>query len=393
MSRMGRKDAGASLFAPRVRVHTSSLTPRPRVFQTHSGGFKRKFAGGMLLLGASAALGAASPLAEKGALKANEVSEIHPVLRAPDPADIAPEGQPTQPEKIKERDEKALVRKLCEDIDALYKRNKWAQKSNCLDMDFSVVGWSVKGRPLINFEKDGPAADPVPAGQTAPAKKLTLIQCGIHGDELPSLYMCLSFIEEIMGGKRLPKGMRVAVQPLLNPDGMLGPKPTRHNANKVDINRNFPADDWEKTALASWKKKDGADPRKFPGKEPNSEPETHAIVEYINRMKPQKILAIHTPLGFLDLDAHDESGDHKRRAKYLAVNMVKNSGNYKFISFGVFPGSLGNYAGRGMRIPVYTLELPHGTSRPTVDSYWKKFRVSLWRAVDFDLDTGMFIED
>jgi len=203
----------------------------------------------------------------------------------------------------------------------------------------------------------------------------------------------MKLIGEIEKGIRgVPKGTRLLIQPLLNPDGMLARKPQRPNARGVDINRNFPTDDWVAEALPFWTKKDNKDPRKYPGPVSNSEPETQAIVRFIDAHKPQKIISIHTPLGFLDLDSKG-SKTKQRRAKYLAVNMSKNSGNYRFIRFGFYPGSLGNFAGRHREIPTYTLELPHGVSRPTVDNYWVKFRVALWRAIDFDLSRGTFVED
>lgn len=288
----------------------------------------------------------------------------------------------------KSQREKKSIHNLCQEIASLYKKNKWGRLAHCMDIPFSIIGWSVKGRPLVSFEV-GPAE----------STKKTVIQCGIHGDELPSLPMCLALIDEIRTQKRPPPGgFRIFVQPLLNPDGMLGKaKPTRNNANGVDINRNFPTKDWNEKAHASWKSKDRGDPRKFPGSKFNSEPETQAIVNFLEKEKPQKIISIHTPLGFLDLDTRGSKRgadpDKDRRARYLAVNMSKNSGNYKFKSFGFYPGSLGNWAGNERDIPVYTLELPPGQNKPTIENYWKRFRVALWRAIDFDLDTGLFAED
>ncbi|MBS1985112.1 MAG: DUF2817 domain-containing protein [Bdellovibrionales bacterium] len=280
---------------------------------------------------------------------------------------------------------------LCAEIEHLYARQGWGQ-SECDKIPFEIFGQSVQGRPLLSFRTARPPKEnqKVPKG----ASKLTVVQCGIHGDELPSLAMCFKLIHEILiDKKQIPPGHRLVVQPLLNPDGMFGTKPTRNNANGVDINRNFPTKNWTKEAQASWKKLDHGDRRKFPGERANSETETQAIASFVEREHPQKIISIHTPLGFLDLDARGGNPDRDRRARYLAINMVKNSGNYKFRTFGFYPGSLGNFAGNERKIPVYTLELPSGDSRPTVDSYWKRFRVGLWRAIKFDLDTGQFTED
>ncbi len=276
---------------------------------------------------------------------------------------------------------KKIIETFCAEAAGVYEKNKWG-KFTCPTFEAFSFGKSVKGRDLIYFDLGDKNS-----------KALTLIQCGIHGDELPALPMCINLLEEIQSGRRVvAKKTRLIVQILVNPDGMFAVPPTRQNARGVDINRNFPTKDWKADALESWKKRDREDPRKFPGSTPNSEPETQAVVKFINDFKPQKIIAIHTPLGFLDLDSHGDS-TQERRAKYLAINMSKNSGNYRFIRFGFYPGSLGNYAGRYKKIPVYTLELPAGVTSPTVDNYWKKFRIALWRAIDFDLSTGTFVED
>lgn len=278
--------------------------------------------------------------------------------------------------------EDRVVKDFCVQLEALYTRNKWGKEKICNTIPFKIFGYTVERRPLLYFE----------AG-VSDSTKLTLVQCGIHGDELPSPPMCFKLIEEILSGKnKVPKEKRLIVQPLLNPDGMFRESPTRTNAKGVDINRNFPTKDWTKSALAAWKKNEASNKRKYPGPQAESEPETEAIVTFISSFKPQKIISVHTPLGFLDLDAQGGK-DHKRRAKFLAINMSKNSGNYKFRNFGFYPGSLGNYAGQERGIPVYTLELPPGNSASTLESYWKKFRVSIWRAIDFDLETGQFVDD
>lgn len=299
---------------------------------------------------------------------------------APKLTGLPPSAQVTSPDPQAAQ----RVAKLCDEIEALYRSQKWGE-SHCQSIPFDIFGESVEKRPLVQFE----------AGDLKETKRLTVVQCGIHGDELPVLAMCLNLIREIHSGKRpVPKGVHLVVQPLLNPDGMFHhPKPTRPNARGVDLNRNFLTKDFATKALQSWKgSKDKGDPRKFPGESANSEPETQAIVRFLEAHPPQKILALHTPLGFLDLDAKgDETA--KRRARYLAVNMSKNAGDYKFKSFGSFPGSLGNYAGNERKTPVYTLELPSGTGPETIDAYWRRFRVALWRAIDFDLDTGLFIQE
>lgn len=276
----------------------------------------------------------------------------------------------------------AAVAELCREIDARYLKLGW-KKSRCSEFPFQIFGWSVENRPLIFYK----------APTTQVTNKLSLLQCGIHGDEVTAVPMCLMMLGEVFDGKKvLPEGLGFIVQPLLNPDGFLAPTVQRPNANGVDLNRNFTTSEWEKQALKYWADKDKKDPRKFPGERSSSEPEVHAIVDFIEQYKPQKIISIHTPLGFLELDSRGDK-DTVRRAKFLAINMVHNAKNLNFISYGIWPGSLGNYAGVHLKIPVYTMELPPGTSLKSKMRHWDYYGFSLWRAIQFDLETGTFRED
>ena len=70
------------------------------------------------------------------------------------------------------------------------------------------------------------------------------------------------------------QGLQWKVAPLLNPDGLLAAKPQRVNARGVDLNRNFPTPGWQREAPRYWAKVTRSDPRRFPGKNPLSEPES-----------------------------------------------------------------------------------------------------------------------
>lgn len=273
------------------------------------------------------------------------------------------------------------ISELCRELSEVYAKHKWPQVG-CEKFPFKIFGWSARKRPLIQYER----------GDIKSAK-ITLIQCAIHGDEKTALPMCMNVIRDLENGsKSLPEKMRLVVQPLLNPDGYLSNPSTRNNANGIDINRNFPTPEWDKLAHSFWMNKDKSDPRKFPGNYQGSEPETQAIIKSIDDIKPQKIIAIHTPLGFLELDTKGDK-DKERRARFLAINMLKNTKDLDFKAFGVWPGSLGNYSGRYKQIPVYTLELPPGDSKKRADRNWDSFAFGLFRAIGFDLDTGRFHED
>ena len=132
------------------------------------------------------------------------------------------------------------------------------------------------------------------------------------------------------------------VVPVLNPDGLK--MKTRTNANSIDLNRNFPTHDWTELAQTYWKKSTSSNPRRFPGKEGGSEPETKCAMKQIEDFKPDFIVSVHTPLKVLDFDGPKVSPPPK--FDYLPWK-----------SLGHMPGSLGRYMWFERQTPVLTMEL------------------------------------
>ena len=105
------------------------------------------------------------------------------------------------------------------------------------------------------------------------------------------------------------------------------------------------------------------------------------MMHLIDTYKPDKIVSIHAPLGFLD---YDGPGDRKpsglsakeKNAKDLAKVISLEVGDYKVVDYAFFPGSLGNYAGNERGIPTVTVELKSSDPKKFY-SYWKKFRPGL----------------
>ncbi|MBV8062807.1 MAG: succinylglutamate desuccinylase/aspartoacylase family protein [Nevskia sp.] len=200
------------------------------------------------------------------------------------------------------------------------------------------------GRPLL--VRDVPAAVP---GIKAPRKVLVL--GGIHGDEYSAVVVAFQWIERLNGDRFQRFQWRFL--PCVNPDGLLAQPSTRTNAHGVDLNRNFPTPDWSHDAMAYWKSKAGKDPRRFPGKQAASEPETHWIVEQIASYKPDAIVSIHAPLNLLDFD-----GPYTPPARLGYLHLAP---------IGTYPGSLGGYAGLFLRLPVMTPELPTAKHTPSAE--------------------------
>ena len=210
-----------------------------------------------------------------------------------------------------------------------------------------VAGKSVHGRPLT-YALFG-ASD----GDGRVDGNVTLVLAGIHGDELQGVFVAKSLIglladrPEIFsaqGGSLT--GARVVVLPRVNPDGAVTKR--RRNARRVDLNRNFPAGNWVPTPKRN---------RYHGGEEPASEPETRAVLELIERFKPNKIIAIHTVSGAAACNNYD--GPAEGLAELMSVhNEYPVEPNVGYAT----PGSLGTWAGIERQIPTLTLELPDGRS-------------------------------
>lgn len=201
---------------------------------------------------------------------------------------------------------------------------------------------SVQGQPIL-------WRDYRSVKSKTPAKRVLLVG-GIHGDELSSVAVTFEWMRRLSDQEKQPFYWRVV--PCLNPDGVLAKISKRVNANGVDLNRNFPTPDWNAKATLYWSSKTKSDPRRYPGKKAGSEPETRWLIEQIKSFKPDAIVSIHAPYGVLDFDGPRTP---PQRLGFLNLNEL-----------GTYPGSLGNYAGEFLGIPIITLELPHSEASPTV---------------------------
>lgn len=173
---------------------------------------------------------------------------------------------------------------------------------------------------------------------------------GTHGDELASISIVFKWMKIL--DKHHSGLFHWQVIPLMNPDGALIKKQSRLNAHGVDLNRNFASADREQSALAYWKQKTRRNLRRYPGEQPLSEPETQWLQQKIKRFKPDVIISVHAPYSLVDYDAPNRD-NAPERIGYLRKNLM-----------GTYPGSLGNYAGLQLGIPVITLELPHAGIMP-----------------------------
>ncbi len=242
----------------------------------------------------------------------------------------------------------ASVDLLCEQIG-----NKLSSVSidDCAKQEFSFGGsFSVNQRPLVIKEHR-------PADGT---DFRVLIMGGMHGDEYSSISILFKWLA-LFSPAATEGSFHWRFAPLVNPDGLLdGGQAKRQNANGVDLNRNFPSRDWNDTAARYWQESTGSNPRRFPGESAASEPEVQWVVQQIEEFQPDVIVSVHAPYHLLDFDGPAEA---PARIGELYLHQL-----------GVYPGSLGNFAGLNRQIPVVTLELPSAGIMPPaeqIDLMWK----------------------
>lgn len=167
----------------------------------------------------------------------------------------------------------------------------------------------------------------------------TVLVIGVfHGDEPDGEYLINRYLSEKNETKN-----RLLFVPCLNPDGLANA--TRTNANGVDLNRNFPAQNWEL----------GEKNEYFGGDSPASEQETKFLVYVIDKYKPDLIITLHEPYQVVNYDGP---------AKDIAQKISEITGYKTEESIGYpTPGSFGTYCGIEKKIPTITLELPEKSDK------------------------------
>lgn len=152
----------------------------------------------------------------------------------------------------------------------------------------------------------------------------------MHGDEPQGEFLITEYLKQNHNTK-------LAFIPTLNPDGKA--LNTRVNANGVDINRNFPTENWIKSERNEF----------FGGEYPASEIETQFLIDTVEYLQPKLILTLHAPFKVVNYD-----GNAKAIAQIISEIIkypVEESIGYST------PGSFGTWAGIEKGIPTITLEL------------------------------------
>ena len=215
-------------------------------------------------------------------------------------------------------------------------------------MTSQTLGTSVEGRPIL-LHRFG----------TGPVGALVI--AGVHGDETTAIVLGERLVE-LLKRNRIPGVTEaVAVIPLANPDGAAIGR--RRNSRQVDVNRNFPAKNWGKSRKGTF----------HGGPAPMSEPETVAIKNAVESLRPKRIVSVHSITRGRECNNYDGPGES------LARRMAAHNGYPVKDSIGYpTPGSFGSWAGIDLQIPTITLELPRDLP---ADAAWEGNREAVVEAL------------
>jgi murein peptide amidase A len=135
-----------------------------------------------------------------------------------------------------------------------------------------VIGASVLGRPIVAVHRWRPGAT-----------RTLLVIGNMHGDEQAGLR-----VVHLLRTQPLPAAVDLWVIVSANPDGSAADR--RTNEHGVDLNRNFPQH-WVRAGkgTANWS-----------GPSAASEPETQALVSFVERIQPRTTVVFHQPLDGVD---------------------------------------------------------------------------------------------
>jgi len=199
-------------------------------------------------------------------------------------------------------------------------------------------GTSVEGQPIPVYRSD------------AKGDKYFYLMGGTHGDEVEGVYCTNKLFDWLKEQENLPE-IPMIVIPVLNVDGYRAG--SRVNAHAVDLNRNYPTDDWSPEF-----KKD----KYNPGPNALSEPENIFLDKLFQKFPPAWVLSFHSWKAMINYN-----GDCKDVADFIG-----NHNQYEVVPDVGYstPGSLGTYVPNKYDAGVITFECPVLADGHTLEGIW-----------------------
>lgn len=202
------------------------------------------------------------------------------------------------------------------------------------------IGTSVQGRPMTAYKFGNGASIVLYIGAT-------------HGNESITSSLLKKWIAALDASPdRIPSNRSIVVIPQINPDGVL--TKSRLNAHGIDLNRNFPANDWQTQVTLPGGNgvvtQDG-------GPSPLSEPESLALANYVQSNNPRLVLTYHSSAAIVEAN---ESGDsialaqqYAQSSGYKGTSTSQDGGTFDYSTTGAFE----NWMHDKLDKPVLLVEL------------------------------------
>lgn len=220
----------------------------------------------------------------------------------------------------------------------------------------SVIGYSVKGRPIIAYYYGGGPAT-------------ILFTGGIHGSERSGSYIMRDWVSYLDSyAYKIPAGRQVVIVPDVNPDGLA--VSSRYNANNVNLDRNFPAANWKSDIDTSSGLVVGGG-----GASPLSEPETRALASLTTSLRPRLEVSFHAQGSLIGAN---QVGDSVNIGNIYGSSVGYRSmiGQAEETMGYSITGEYEDWAGE-QSIPAILIELPSASGR-----YFSAHQSVLWKMVN-----------
>lgn len=239
----------------------------------------------------------------------------------------------------------------------LASRDSWSYSSRVNCRATAIIGYSVKGRPIIAYYYGSGSSTVMFTG-------------GMHGSE-PSGYLTMQAWAAHLDtyAYNIPAGKQVVIVPNTNPDGIAAG--SRYNANGVNIDRNFATGDWQTDIDTADGHKPGGG-----GSAPASEPETKALAALTAQLRPQIEVSFHAQ-GRL-VGANQVGNSASIGAAYArTVGYTTMYGNAEELMGYTITGEYETWIGEKLGLPAILIELPSVNG-----NYFNAHRNALWQVVN-----------
>lgn len=215
----------------------------------------------------------------------------------------------------------------------------WSLNSRSLCQVVSSIGTSVAGRSILAY-------------RFGEGSSRIILVGGMHGNERSSVATMNAFIDYLEDhAGEIPGHRSIIIIPNSNPDGYAAN--SRTNTNNVDLNRNFPADNWQSSVQLPG----GITLPEGGGLNPLDQPESSVLAAFISQQNPRLVLTYHAVAGVvISNDVGDSTGFAQKYATdsgYRFTTDADSDNEFGYVTTGEFE----NWLADAKNIPALLVEL------------------------------------